>query len=50
MVMLSNLARGGKSFLPSQESSMIDLPSALVKLINYFNLIDYMQFLNLFKV
>lgn len=46
MAMLCILAHYGKSFFPSQKSSIIDLPSALVKLINYSNLIDRMQFLN----
>ena len=48
--MLCILAHYGKSFFPSQKSSIIDLPSALVKLINYSNLIDRMQFLNLFNI
>lgn len=46
MAMLCILAHYGKNFFPLQKSSKIDLPSALVKLINYSNLIDRMQFLN----
>lgn len=50
VVMLGILARCGKGFLPSQKTSRADLPSALAKLINYFNLIDCMQSLNLFQI
>ena len=50
MAMLCILAHYGKSFFPSQKSPIIDLPSVLVKLINYSNLIDRIKFLNPFNI